>query len=136
LPGLSYYLTNRKRGGLRLRAFWSATACAACTFSTSYPPSPTNRFDESRTYVIVMARQMETAMDKVQKTARKMRETNEGVDFVRRPKAAAERLGVCPRTLRRMELRGEFGPRTQITERIYGFRDSTINQYLDSRTAN
>jgi predicted DNA-binding transcriptional regulator AlpA len=105
-------------------------------FSTSYPRKCRNRFDESRKSVIVMARQMETAMDKVQKTARKTRETNEGVDFVRRPKVAAERLGICPRTLRRLELRGVFGPRIQITERIYGFRDSTINQYLDSRTAN
>jgi predicted DNA-binding transcriptional regulator AlpA len=57
------------------------------------------------------------------------------VDRVHGTDETAKILNVSKKTLRRLELRGVFGPRIQITERIHGFRDSTINQYLTSRTA-
>jgi predicted DNA-binding transcriptional regulator AlpA len=57
------------------------------------------------------------------------------VDFVRRPQETARIFGVSQRTLRRMELRGDAPPRTKITERIFGYRDSEIEKFLNSRVA-
>jgi hypothetical protein len=50
------------------------------------------------------------------------------VDRVHGTDETAKILNVSKKTLRRLELRGVFGPRIQITERIHGFRDSTIDQ--------
>ncbi len=58
-----------------------------------------------------------------------------GVDYVRSRQETAKLLGVCVRTLRRMEQRGEAPARTKITDRIIGYRDSAIKKFLDARTA-
>ena len=59
----------------------------------------------------------------------------DGIDYVRSRQEAAKIMGVSVRTLKRMELRGEAPPRVKITERIIGYRDSAIDQFLTSRTA-
>ena len=56
-----------------------------------------------------------------------------GVDFIRTRKETAERLRVSLRTLRRMEVRGALPPRIRISDRIYGYRDSEISAFLNSR---
>jgi predicted DNA-binding transcriptional regulator AlpA len=57
------------------------------------------------------------------------------IDYVRTRQEAAQILGVSVRTLRRIELRGEAPPRIRVTERVIGYRDSAINEFLTSRTA-
>jgi predicted DNA-binding transcriptional regulator AlpA len=54
------------------------------------------------------------------------------VDYVRRRKETAQRLGVSVRTLDRIPLT-EL-PRVQVTDRIVGYRDSAILRYLNDRT--
>jgi predicted DNA-binding transcriptional regulator AlpA len=56
------------------------------------------------------------------------------IDYVRNRKETAKRIGISVRTLQRMESRGEIGPRIQITDRIIGYRDSTIDKFLAART--
>lgn len=56
------------------------------------------------------------------------------IDYVRNRKETAKRIGVCVRTLQRMEKRGEIGPRIHITDRIIGYRDSVIDAFLAART--
>ena len=55
-------------------------------------------------------------------------------DPVRTRRETADRLRVSVRTLTRIEGRGQLRPRIKITDRIFGYRDSTINQYLEART--
>ena len=57
-----------------------------------------------------------------------------GIDCVRSRKQTAQILGVSVRTLSRMELSGKAPPRIKVTERVTGYRDSAINQFLESRT--
>ena len=57
------------------------------------------------------------------------------IDCVRSRKQTAQILGVSVRTLSRMEMRGEAPPRIRVTERVIGYRDSAINEFLTSRTA-
>jgi predicted DNA-binding transcriptional regulator AlpA len=57
------------------------------------------------------------------------------VDFVRTRKEAAQILRVSIRTLSRMEKDGKAPKRTKITDRIYGYRDSSIAEFLNCRTA-
>jgi predicted DNA-binding transcriptional regulator AlpA len=59
---------------------------------------------------------------------------NEVIDYVRRRDEAAKILGISTRTLARMEKNGKAPARTQITDRIVGYRDSAIRAYLDSKT--
>ena len=62
-----------------------------------------------------------------------MTTTTETIDRVRRPKEAATILGCSTRTLARIppaEL-----PRTQVSERCFGYRDSVLNEFIKSRTA-
>jgi predicted DNA-binding transcriptional regulator AlpA len=56
-------------------------------------------------------------------------------DRVRSRKHAAEILNMSPRTFSRMESRGLLPPRIQISERIFGYRDSDLNKWLDARKA-
>jgi predicted DNA-binding transcriptional regulator AlpA len=60
---------------------------------------------------------------------------NNTVDFVRSRSETAKILNVSTRTLARLEKQGRAPRRTQITDRICGYRDSAIRQYLDARTA-
>ncbi len=54
-------------------------------------------------------------------------------DRIRTRKEVAERLRISVRTLTRMESRGKLPPRIKITDKIFGYRDSEINQFLASR---
>lgn len=63
-----------------------------------------------------------------------MSDQKTSIDYVRSRQETARILGVSVRTLRRMEVAGLLRP-TQITQRIRGFRDSVINQFIQSRTA-
>lgn len=56
------------------------------------------------------------------------------IDYVRPRKETAKILGVSTRTLRRMEVRGQAPARVKITDKIIGYRDSAINEFLKSRT--
>jgi predicted DNA-binding transcriptional regulator AlpA len=56
------------------------------------------------------------------------------IDRVLSNRKTAKVLDCSLRTLRRLELRGELPPRTQITERIFGWRESQIREFLDART--
>jgi predicted DNA-binding transcriptional regulator AlpA len=62
-------------------------------------------------------------------------DTQKPVDYVRTRKEAAALLRVSLRTLTRMEQSGKAPKRTKITDRIYGYRDSSITEFLNSRTA-
>jgi predicted DNA-binding transcriptional regulator AlpA len=67
-----------------------------------------------------------------------MNETTEArsrIDYVRSRRETADILGISLRTLGRMESRRELPPRIRVSERIYGYRDSAINQFIASRTA-
>jgi predicted DNA-binding transcriptional regulator AlpA len=55
-------------------------------------------------------------------------------DYVLSTTKAAERIGVSTKTLRRMRDRGEAPPRVRLTDRIYGYRNSDIQKFLESRT--
>ena len=57
------------------------------------------------------------------------------IDYVRRRDEAAKVLGISTRTLARMEKLGKAPQRTQITERCFGYRDSVLKDFLNSRTA-
>jgi predicted DNA-binding transcriptional regulator AlpA len=57
------------------------------------------------------------------------------IDYVRSRQETAQILRVSLRTFRRMEMRGEAPPRIRVTERVFGYRDSAINEFLTSRTA-
>jgi predicted site-specific integrase-resolvase len=55
------------------------------------------------------------------------------IDRVRTRKETAERLRISVRTLSRMERRGEI-QRIRISHRVYGYRDSAIEKFLEERT--
>jgi predicted DNA-binding transcriptional regulator AlpA len=55
------------------------------------------------------------------------------LDRIRTRKQVAEILNISTRTLTRMESRGELPPRVRITERIFGYRDSDLNKWLEAR---
>jgi predicted DNA-binding transcriptional regulator AlpA len=59
---------------------------------------------------------------------------NDNVDFVRSRKETAQILNMSTRTLARLEKLGNAPRRTQLTERICGYRDSAIREYQDSKT--
>jgi predicted DNA-binding transcriptional regulator AlpA len=63
-----------------------------------------------------------------------MKDRAETIDRVRSRKHVADRLGVCVRTLVRMEQRGEAPTRVKITDKLIGYRDSEIERFLTSRT--
>ena len=50
-----------------------------------------------------------------------------------RPNQLAKRLGVSTVTLWRMENRGELPPRRQISQRIVGWIETEIDQWLENR---
>ena len=56
------------------------------------------------------------------------------IDFVRSRKDTAKILGISVRTLARIESRGEMPPRIRVSDRIFGYRDSAINEFLAART--
>jgi predicted DNA-binding transcriptional regulator AlpA len=56
------------------------------------------------------------------------------VDRVRSRKYVADRLGVCVRTLVRMEQRGKAPARIKVTDKIIGYRDSEVERFLAART--
>jgi len=58
----------------------------------------------------------------------------DNVDRVRSRKQTADRLGICVRTLVRMEQRGDAPPRVKLTKTIVGYRDSDVERFLASRT--
>jgi len=60
--------------------------------------------------------------------------TEKGIDLFRSRKETAELLRCSLRTLRRLELRGELPPRIKVSDRIFGWRDSQINEFLKART--
>jgi predicted DNA-binding transcriptional regulator AlpA len=60
---------------------------------------------------------------------------NNTVDFVRSRQETAKILNMSVRTLARLEKQGRAPRRTQITDRICGFRDSAIREFQDARTA-
>jgi len=66
-----------------------------------------------------------------------MKETdaNPPFDYVRSRQETARILGISLRTLQRMEARGELPPRIRVSDRIFGYRESAINQFLSARTA-
>jgi predicted DNA-binding transcriptional regulator AlpA len=55
------------------------------------------------------------------------------LDRIRTRKQVAEYLGVSTRTLTCMETGGELPPRVQITERIFGYRDSDLSKWVAQR---
>jgi predicted DNA-binding transcriptional regulator AlpA len=63
-----------------------------------------------------------------------MEKATDNVDRVRNRKQTADRLGICVRTLVRMEQRGEAPPRIKITNTLIGYRDSDIDRFLAART--
>lgn len=56
------------------------------------------------------------------------------VDRVLSCRQVADRLGIHPRTLTRMEARGEAPARIQVTQKIVGYRTSELERFLASRT--
>jgi predicted DNA-binding transcriptional regulator AlpA len=56
------------------------------------------------------------------------------IDFVRSRKDTAKILGISVRTLARMEARGQMPPRIRVSDRIFGYRDSAIHEFLTART--
>jgi predicted DNA-binding transcriptional regulator AlpA len=59
---------------------------------------------------------------------------NDTLDAFLSRKETAHILRISLRTLRRLELRGELPPRVNVTERIFGWRESQIREFLDART--
>ena len=57
------------------------------------------------------------------------------VDYLRSRKETAKILNTSTRTLARWEKLGMAPRRTQLSERIFGYRDSSIKEFLDSKTA-
>ena len=64
-----------------------------------------------------------------------MTKQNTTVDYVRRRDEAAEILGVSTRTLARMDKEGRGPAKTQLSERVIGYRNSAIKAFLNSKTA-
>ncbi len=60
---------------------------------------------------------------------------DEKVDRIYTRRETAERLRVSVRTLTRMERDKKLPPRIRLSDRIYGYRASAIESYLDARTA-
>ncbi len=56
------------------------------------------------------------------------------VDYVRSRKETAEILNMSVRTLARLERDGRAPRRTQLSDRLCGYRDSAIREYQDART--
>lgn len=56
-------------------------------------------------------------------------------DFVLTRQETAWRLRISVRTLSRMERAKKFGPRIRLNDAHYGYRASTIENYLRSREA-
>jgi predicted DNA-binding transcriptional regulator AlpA len=63
-----------------------------------------------------------------------MAENNNYVDFVRSREETAKILNTSTRTLSRWEKLGMAPRRTQLSERIIGYRDSAIREFLDAKT--
>ena len=61
-------------------------------------------------------------------------EKDQHLDRVRTREHFAAQLGISLRTFERMEARGETSPRVQISATRYGYRQSTIDQFLNART--
>ena len=59
----------------------------------------------------------------------------EKIDRIYTRRETAERLRVSVRTLTRMERAKKLPPRIRLSDRIYGYRASAIENYLDARTA-
>ena len=57
------------------------------------------------------------------------------IDYVRSKKDTAKALNMSVRTLDRLEQIGQGPRRTNITQRIIGYRDFEIKKYQDARTA-
>ncbi len=60
-------------------------------------------------------------------------DTEHKTDRVRSRREFAERLGICTRTLGRMDRRGELPPRVRITDKLIGYRESDIAAFIESR---
>jgi len=56
-------------------------------------------------------------------------------DLVLTRRETAERLRISLRTLTRMERDRKLPPRVRLSDRIFGYRTSAIESYLDARTA-
>lgn len=56
-------------------------------------------------------------------------------DFVRSREETARMLNMSTRTLHRLEKAGKAPRMTRITERVIGYRDSSIREFLDAKTA-
>lgn len=56
------------------------------------------------------------------------------IDYVRSRKETAKILNMSVRTLARREQIGQAPRRTQITDRIVGYRDFAIREFQDART--
>ncbi len=57
------------------------------------------------------------------------------IDFVLTRKETAGRLRISLRTLSRIERAKKIKPRIRLTDRTYGYRTSTVENYLAERTA-
>jgi predicted DNA-binding transcriptional regulator AlpA len=57
-----------------------------------------------------------------------------GIDPVLTRKETAQALRICIRTLTRLEQERKLPPRIKLSDRLYGYRRSAIEQYLASRT--
>ena len=57
------------------------------------------------------------------------------IDYVRGRAETAKILGISVRTLTRMEANGMAPARVRITDRIVGYRQSAIDQFLAERAA-
>ena len=59
---------------------------------------------------------------------------NNNIDFVRSRAETAKILNTSTRTLARWEKLGMAPRRTQLSDRIFGYRDSSIREFLDAKT--
>jgi predicted DNA-binding transcriptional regulator AlpA len=57
------------------------------------------------------------------------------IDLVYTRRETAQRLRISLRTLSRMERDKKMPPRIRLSDRIYGYRQSAIENYLSARTA-
>jgi hypothetical protein len=62
-------------------------------------------------------------------------EKSECPDFVLTRKETAGRLRISLRTLTRIERAKKLAPRVRLSDRRYGYRISTVENYLSARTA-
>ena len=58
----------------------------------------------------------------------------ENIDRVLDRMETAAILGISKRTLQRMETRGAAPARVKISDRIIGYRESAIREFLEART--